>query len=411
MELKPGYKMTEVGVIPEDWEVNRIKNIAEIKTGGKNTQDSITGGRYPFFVRSQTVERINTYSFDGEAVLTAGDGVGTGKIFHYINGKFDYHQRVYKISNFSNQLNGYFFYLYFSNYFYDRIMQMTAKSSVDSVRMEMIADMPIALPPISEQQAIAAALSDVDELLDSLDRLIAKKKDIRLAAMQELLTGKTRLPGFDEPWSKKLFGELFEFLPTNAYTRAQFTDEGTIKNIHYGDILTMYENYIDVKKSKLPFINELLSNKSYTKKSFVMDGDIIIANTAEDFLVGKTVEIVNINGKILSGQHTFLCRPKIKFIRKFLGYIVNAYYFQNQINTYITGIKVSSISKFSISKLKLKFPLNLHEQQAIVFILSDMDAEIEALEARRDKVRHIKAGMMQELLSGKTRLISSGERA
>ncbi|HIU17411.1 MAG TPA: restriction endonuclease subunit S, partial [Candidatus Avidesulfovibrio excrementigallinarum] len=81
MELKPGYKMTEVGIIPEDWEVICIKNLAEIQTGNKNTQDSITGGKYPFFVRSQTVERINAYSFDGEAVLTAGDGVGTGKIF------------------------------------------------------------------------------------------------------------------------------------------------------------------------------------------------------------------------------------------------------------------------------------------------------------------------------------------
>ena len=229
--------------------------------------------------------------------------------------------------------------------------------------------------------------------------------------MQELLTGKKRLPGFDEPWSEKLFGELFEFLPTNAYTRAQFTDEGTINNIHYGDILMMYENYIDVNKSTLPFINESLSNKLYTKKSFVMNGDIVIANTAEDYTVGKAVEVINVNRKILSGQHTFLCRPKIEFIKKFLGYIINAYYFQNQINTYITGIKVYSISKFNISKLKLKFPINLKEQQAIVSILSDMDAEIEALEARRDKVRNIKTGMMQELLTGKTRLISAGETA
>src|SRR5438445_4067882 len=108
-----------------------VKNVAHITTGGKNTQDRIENGAYPFFVRSQTVERINSYSCDGEAVLTAGDGVGTGKVFHYIKGKFDVHQRVYCISDFNERVDGYFFYLYFSTHFFNRIMQMTAKSSVD----------------------------------------------------------------------------------------------------------------------------------------------------------------------------------------------------------------------------------------------------------------------------------------
>lgn len=148
-------------------------------------------------MRSQTVEHINSYSFDGEAVLTAGDGVGTGKVFHYIVGKFDAHQRVYRISEFNERIKGYFFFLYFSSHFYSRIMQMTAKSSVDSVRREMIARMIIPLPPTkAEQSAIAAVLSDADALIAGLDRLIAKKRDIKQAAMQELLTGKKRLPGF-----------------------------------------------------------------------------------------------------------------------------------------------------------------------------------------------------------------------
>ena len=111
--IPEGYKQTDVGVFPDDWEIGKIKDHASIITGSSNTQDKIDDGAYPFFVRSQKVERINSYSYDGEAVLTAGDGVGTGKIFHYINGKFDYHQRVYKISEFSEKLQGYYFYLYF----------------------------------------------------------------------------------------------------------------------------------------------------------------------------------------------------------------------------------------------------------------------------------------------------------
>ncbi|MBA2277286.1 MAG: restriction endonuclease subunit S, partial [Chloroflexia bacterium] len=146
-ETPLGYKLTEVGVIPEEWDWEYIRNVASITTGAKNTQDRIQDGAYPFFVRSSTVERIDSFSFNGEAVLTAGDGVGTGKVFHYIKGKFDVHQRVYRISDFQEAIDGYFFYLYFSTHFYDRIMSMTAKSSVDSVRMEVIAGMTVPLPP------------------------------------------------------------------------------------------------------------------------------------------------------------------------------------------------------------------------------------------------------------------------
>lgn len=191
-----GYKQTEVGVIPEDWQLDKISNLVSITTGSKNTQDKVIDGLYPFFVRSQQIERINTFSFDGEAVLTAGDGVGTGKIFHYINSKFDFHQRVYLMYNFSEKIDGYYFYIFFSNNFYERIMSMTAKSSVDSVRREMIAEMPLVLPPKKEQTAIANALSDVDALISELEKLIAKKQSIKTATMQQLLTGRTRLPQF-----------------------------------------------------------------------------------------------------------------------------------------------------------------------------------------------------------------------
>ena len=159
------YKQTELGLIPEDWEVNTISNYLSITTGGKNTQDKITDGQYPFYVRSQTIERINTCSFDGEGILTAGDGVGTGKIFHYVNGKIDYHQRVYLMPNFSDELNAQYFFIFFSNHFYARIMSMTAKSSVDSVRREMIANMPIILPNPKEQKAIATLFFNMDNEL------------------------------------------------------------------------------------------------------------------------------------------------------------------------------------------------------------------------------------------------------
>jgi type I restriction enzyme S subunit len=191
-ELNVAYKQTEIGMIPVDWEVHSVEEIADVTTGNKDTQDRVESGAYPFFVRSQIVERINSYSYNGEAVLTAGDGVGVGKVFHYVNGKFDFHQRVYMIYNFRN-FDGFFFFLYFSNHFYKEATKYNAKNSVDSVRREMITGMKIPYPPLPEQQAIATVLSDMDAEIVALERRRDKTRALKQGMMQELLTGKTRL--------------------------------------------------------------------------------------------------------------------------------------------------------------------------------------------------------------------------
>lgn len=203
-----GYKPSELGEIPEDWDIDAIGNVLSISTGNKNTQDKVESGIYPFFVRSQTVERINTYSFDGEGVLTAGDGVGTGKVFHYINGKFDFHQRVYLMHDFGERVNGHFFYIFFSNHFYDRIMSMTAKSSVDSVRREMIADMKIILPTKQEQTVIANILRDMDDEILALEKRLSKTRQIKQGMTQQLLTGKTRLVKGEEHGSSEIHDKI-----------------------------------------------------------------------------------------------------------------------------------------------------------------------------------------------------------
>jgi type I restriction enzyme S subunit len=177
----------------DEWETRNIGELVLVKTGDKDTQDRVQEGNYPFFVRSQKVERINSFSYDGEAVLTAGDGVGTGKVFHYINGKFDYHQRVYCMSDFS-KIHGKYFFYQFSTRFLERVMSMTAKSSVDSVRKAMITEMKIPVPvSINEQEAIAEVLSDMDAEIAALEQRLEKTKAIKQGMMQQLLTGRIRL--------------------------------------------------------------------------------------------------------------------------------------------------------------------------------------------------------------------------
>lgn len=364
-KIKAGYKLTEIGVIPEDWEIELIKDKSKITTGSRNTQDKIQDGKYPFFVRSQTVERINSFAYDGEAVLTAGDGVGTGKVFHYINDKFDFHQRVYKISDFHKTLNGYFFYLYFSNHFYRRIMQMTAKSSVDSVRMDMIEKMSIPIPPINEQKAIANTLSDTDELISGLEKLIAKKKAIKQGAMQELLKPK-------EGWEVKKLGEIAEIKKGQMITSDTIV-EGDIPVIAGG-------------KSPAYFNNK--ANK--TKKTI-------------------TISASGANAGYVWFHNTPIFASDCSTIEENIKYSIEYIYFClviNQANIYRlqSGGAQPHIHPSDIAILEIPIPKKAIQKE-ISTILMNIEFEIKVLEKKLEKYKKIKLGMMQVLLTGKVRLV------
>ena len=169
-----------------EWENSYIGNECKITTGNKDTQNKVDDGLYPFFVRSQTVEKINSYSMDCEAILTSGDGVGVGKNYHYMNGKFDFHQRVYCLYEFSERLIGRYLYIYFSNYFYDRVKRLSAKNSVDSVRMDMISKMEIKLPCLEEQTKIANFLSAIDQKIEVVAQQIEQAKMWKKGLLQQM---------------------------------------------------------------------------------------------------------------------------------------------------------------------------------------------------------------------------------
>ena len=181
-----------LGEVPNHWEVQRLRSLASICTGGRDTINRKADGLYPFFVRSQTMERIDTWSFEGEAVLTAGDGVGVGKVFHYVDGKFDFHQRVYKFSDFKHIL-GRFFFHYFRSTLRNEVFQGTAKSTVDSLRLLMLQNFPVALPPLHEQRAIARFLDHADQrircYIRAKERLIELLEEQKQAIIHQAVTG------------------------------------------------------------------------------------------------------------------------------------------------------------------------------------------------------------------------------
>ena len=168
-----------------EWEKCKLGDVCNTSTGNKNTQDKTDDGIYPFYVRSQTVERINSWTFDGEAILTAGDGVGVGKVFHHTYGKIGVHQRVYILSNFKCDAN--YLFHFFSSKFYNRVKRMSAKNSVDSVRKEMITDMPLSLPCCQEQVKIGYILSILDERISTQNKIIEDLKKLKSAISKKLL--------------------------------------------------------------------------------------------------------------------------------------------------------------------------------------------------------------------------------
>ena len=171
--LKPsGIKW--LGEIPQNARIIRLRFLSSIQTGDKDTVNRVENGKYPFYVRSPIVERIDTFSFDGEAILMAGDGVGAGKVFHYVNGKFDYHQRVYNIHNLKGVL-GKFLYYYLRENFYKEIEQSNAKSTVDSIRLPMLLDFPIIVYPYDLQKEMVSFL---DKKVAEIDAIIIKKQNI-----------------------------------------------------------------------------------------------------------------------------------------------------------------------------------------------------------------------------------------
>jgi type I restriction enzyme S subunit len=174
-------------------ELERLGEIAHIKTGSRNNQDKVEDGKYAFFVRSATVERINSYSYDCEAILVPGEG-GIGSIFHYINGRFDVHQRVYAITQFSPDTSGKYVYFYMAKNFGAHAMENTVKATVDSLRLPTFQNFEITMPPsLEEQTAIAAVLSDTDAEIAALETKLAKARQVKQGMMQELLTGRIRL--------------------------------------------------------------------------------------------------------------------------------------------------------------------------------------------------------------------------
>lgn len=429
--VKKGYKQTKIGVIPEDWDCREINSeIKEISMGPFGSDipvSSFTSEGVPVLnghsvSKVKLIDTFKNYVSEEKAkslkkaVAQQGDIIVThrgtiGQISYIPIGsrykKYVISQSQFRVRLNEDSVNPHFVASYFlSPKGQSFLLEKKGHTGVPALAQPTtnFRKLCIPLPSLPEQDRIVNAFEDIDDLISSLEKQISKKKAIKQGAMQELLTGKRRLPGFFGEWQSFVFGYLFDFIPNNAFTRAQMDVSGRVKNIHYGDILTKYGAYISADSKDIPYIAKEIDLSRFSEKCYLQSGDLVIADTAEDETVGKALEVINVECPVLAGQHTLLCRPKVRFAEKFLGYYLNAACYHDQMLPYIVGTKVSSVSKASIAQTKLVVP-KYEEQQAISSILADMDDEITELEQKLAKYRQVKQGMMQQLLTGKIRLV------
>lgn len=379
-----------------EWETSIIGDMCSISTGKSNTQDKIEDGKYPFYVRSPFVERSNKFLFDEEAVLTVGDGVGTGKVFHYVNGKYDLHQRVYRMFDFCNIYAKFFFY-YFSTKFYKRVMSMTAKSSVDSVRMDMIADMKIDYPSTAEQQSIASYFQHLDSLIQSTTKKIESLKQVKAASLQSMFpqegetTPRVRFKGFEGEWEKVLVGKIgVTYSGLSGKTKDDF-GIGDARFITFLNVLTNAK--IDTS------ILEPVNVNGGEHQNEVNKGDLLFNTSSETpeevgmcAVMDEELENVYLNSfcfgfRVTDNNIDSTC----------VAYMMRSHIGRRIMSILAQGATRYNLSKNSFCKAVLDISKNIAEQRAIASYFTTLDRQISLQSQRLEKLKQIKAACLDNM--------------
>jgi type I restriction enzyme S subunit len=428
MEVKPGYKQTEVGVIPEEWEVANLSDLVTMgpKNGysGRSGKDargtptlSLTATSSGCLVlNGETVKRLDeTIDSRSDLFLKSGDVlvqrsntselVGTTAVFNGPSGVYVYPDLMMRL-RFNDDATAHWFWRYANSADGRRFFVSIAAGSTGSmpkISGEKLKKMPLPAPPLPEQRAIARALNDVDALIGALDSALVKKRDLKQAAMQQLLTGQKRLPGFHGEWQDFLVQDVVAGYfcgPSPTCEERNIGDEsewGVLKTT----AATKGNGWDWTKHKVLP---RSFWNRAHLE---VKKGDVIVTKAGPRHRVGVAAWVDYIPPRIIvSGKMIGLHLNPGKVVPLMLAAAVSAPVAQLYLDQRTTGMAESQVNFENTALLEtpIRIP-RIEEQTAIAEVLSDMDAELAALTQRRDKTRALKQGMMQELLTGRIRLV------
>lgn len=417
VEMKSGYKMTEVGVIPEDWEVKNVSESCLIKArigwqGLKKTEYMSSGDyllitgtdfdngqvnwRTCAYVSKARYEQDSNIKIRPQDILISKDGtIGKVAYLGMIPKAGTLNSGIFVIRANDRKIDQVFLSkIFMSFYFEDFLNRLVAGSTINHLYQKDFVKFCFPLPNSEEQTAIATALSDVDSLISALTKKIEKKKAIKQGLMQQLLTGKKRLPGFCGDWIKKKVSSVSDILrggsprPIENY----IVKSGGVNWIKIGDV--------DSSAKYIFRTNEQIIESGIQYSRFVHSGDLLLSNSMS---FGRPY-ILKTEGCIHDGWLVIQNYDKY-FDKEFLYYLLGSDEVLKQYKSLAAGSSVLNLNKDIVGKVVLYFPPSISEQTTIANILSDCDSEIAALEEKRDKYKEIKQGMMQQLLTGKIRLI------
>lgn len=429
-KIPKGYKKTEIGIIPIDWEVKNLDKVASLKARigwqGLTTAEYKNSGQYHLvsgtdfkngFIDWENCYYVNKNRYDQDKniqvkkkdVLVTKDGtIGKVALIKNIQKPATLNSGVFVIRPVNKEFYPeYFYYILLSRVFSNFLAQLKAGSTINHLYQKDFVNFHFQVPiKIKEQKAIAEVLSDTDALIVSLEKLIAKKKAIKQGAMQQLLTGKKRLPGFTGEWETKKLGEFGKCLRGVSYKTErdlfEYNTEESVKLLRSNNIQQGFINLYE-----LQFVNKKLVKEI----QYLIENDVVIcmANGSKK-LIGK-VALFNYcrNYEYTFGAFMGALRIFDKNINKqFIYYYLTSEKYRNFINLYLSGSSINNLKPSDIENIEILLP-TIKEQTAIANILSDMDSEIEKLKQKRDKYILLKQGMMQQLLTGKIRLIKNGD--
>ena len=412
--VRQGYKQTEVGVIPEDWQISAMEALTSLMTNGfvgTIKSEYVPSGTGILYLQGFNIKENGfdltgiTYVSDAfhkqhlKSELKENDllTVQTGDI-----GVTSYLPKQFEGANCQALIISRFYEKYdsrFWSYYFNSIGRKALKLIETGTTMKHInvGDMKGVLVPVptnkTEQTRIADALSDVDNMISSVEKLIVKKKAIKQGAMQELLTEKKRLPGFTGEWIKVQLKDIFDFYKGNGLSKEKVSDNGKNACILYGELFTRYTEVIGNITNKTNSDEGLRS----CKFDVLMPG-----STTTNGLDLATASVIMDNDVLLGGDIVVL-RPKKEMDTRIFGYLLRT--MPKEILQHTQGITIVHLNTKTFREMEVLIPKTVEEQTAIADILADMDNEIEALEQKLTKTRQIKQGMMQQLLTGKIRLV------
>ena len=392
--MQQGYKQTQIGIIPEDWEEKRLSQLFTIGHGKDQREIETKTGKYPILATSGVIGYADNYLWDKPSALIGRKG--TINKPQYIETPFWTIDTLFYTKIYDTVCPKFVYYLFCTIDW----LSLNEASGVPSLNANNIEKIIAAVPSHAEQKQIAGALSDVDSMISSLEKLIAKKKAIKQGAMQELLTGKKRLPGFTGKWKTMPLGEI-GVITGSGVDKKILPDELPITLLNYTNV---YHQISIVRKD---LNHRVTASIEKIKNCFVLKGDVFLTPTSEtpEDIALSAVASEDMNDVVYS-YHVVRLRPNCSHNGSFINYALSTPMFREQAVQFAegSGIRyVITLKKFK--EMRVYLPVDKTEQDTIVSILSDMDNEIEALEQKLAKARQIKQGMMQQLLTGKIRLV------